>query len=455
MKKMINTYSMKSAALLFASTLVVSFIGCGGDSGSDNNSPSQEKLAQAKVGYYLDAAVAGVHYDCDGITGTTGANGEFKYVPKSACIFELAGVPLRQLDTSVLSDENPYFVERDPNVASVLQSIDVDGDPTNGITITPEVESALKDSFSKHGIKQLPNPEQLVQIVQELQQKVANFNGNVVSPDEALAHISETLREVEQLLKKQNLTKEEKKEIVKTVVNKYKTLLAGKTFYIYEPYDGGLPSAPQVLEVTFNDDVTQVNIGGSIEPVTLTDNKIHFVNENKTEEIEIPTWTDKGILIGGDLIYFNRADAQSDMQVYYNTVFALDFLHENNNKTVYLVGKDINGTVKTADIAIYNFNDIHEAANANLTIKDGRGSVLNTINGANINADSSSSAWSFSDASYQSLEPFGYAAFRLDSQDGYVQVTGYDVNRTADASNTTLRIFTEQGLADNYKATLP
>ena len=136
------------------------------------------------------------------------------------------------------------------------------------------------------------------------------------------------------------------------------------------------------------------------------------------------------------------------MQVYYNTVFALDFLHENNNKTVYLVGEDINGTIKTADISIYNFNGAHEAANADIAVKDVRDNVLNSINGANIDADSTVSAWIFSNAL------FGYAGFQLSPEDGYVQVTGYDANRTADTSNTTLRIFTEQGLADNYKASL-
>jgi hypothetical protein len=112
----------------------------------------------AETGYLIDGAVAGVDYRTDTKSGVTKSDGSFEYNPNDRQVtFFIGALKLATLDISNIKDDNKVLladlagVDRnnttDTNVTKMfllLQSLDDDGDPDNGITITDDI----KDSFT-------------------------------------------------------------------------------------------------------------------------------------------------------------------------------------------------------------------------------------------------------------------------------------------------------------------
>ena len=92
---------------------------------------------------FLDAPVAGIAYTIVGTTEVkyTNAEGEFEYQPGDEVVFSIGGIelpavtatgvvtPLTVFDTNDLTDTKVV------NFARLLQTLDTDGDPDNGISI--------------------------------------------------------------------------------------------------------------------------------------------------------------------------------------------------------------------------------------------------------------------------------------------------------------------------------
>jgi hypothetical protein len=105
--------------------------GCGG--GSSSNPPS--------IGVFVDSPVINIGYRTETENGVTNARGEFKYHPGETITFfigdlefpsVLAGERVTPLDMAETDDiTHPMVI----NIARLLQTMDKDGDPTNGITI--------------------------------------------------------------------------------------------------------------------------------------------------------------------------------------------------------------------------------------------------------------------------------------------------------------------------------
>jgi len=121
---------------------------CGG---GGNSSDSGGATAQAlKTGRFVDAAVEGLAYVCGSASGTTNGNGEFQYPEGASCTFRIGGITLGSAAAAALltpvslvpgaSDETNVTVV---NIVRLLISLDSDGNPANGITISPAVATAL------------------------------------------------------------------------------------------------------------------------------------------------------------------------------------------------------------------------------------------------------------------------------------------------------------------------
>ena len=103
-----------------------------------------------KTGYFVDSAVAGVDFVSGGQTGTTDSAGTFTYEEGKTLSLSVGGVNLGTTNP----DENITPVdlvsggtsESDAvvNLARFLQTLDDDGDPTNGISIGETVKTELK-----------------------------------------------------------------------------------------------------------------------------------------------------------------------------------------------------------------------------------------------------------------------------------------------------------------------
>jgi len=187
MKKLVNLSLVTASAILI--------IGCGSSSSS----------VDTATAYYLDSAVSGVNYKCGSQEGITGVNGEFTFEKGESCTFYLGDIKLRDMDKTLLKD-GAKIVEDDIKIATLLQSLDVDGNPDNGITLTPEVVEAVSATLKEDEESKLPStPEEIEALVASVENNVTNFEGHIVTEEEAQSHLEST---------------------------QTKALLAGKTFYL-------------------------------------------------------------------------------------------------------------------------------------------------------------------------------------------------------------------------------
>ena len=187
MTKKVITTSLVAGAML-------TLIGCGGGSGGDTSSvgTNPAPVATTGTGFYIDSAVSGVNYTCGSQEGTTGPDGSFTFDVDASCTFTLAGVELRSVDATALED-NVQIIEQNPKVAQLLQSLDIDGDPRTGITITKEVVAAIVAA----GFDGIPTDDTEVQaLVAAAEEAVETFTGGFVTEEAAVEHVTETVAQV-------------------------------------------------------------------------------------------------------------------------------------------------------------------------------------------------------------------------------------------------------------------
>ncbi len=190
---------MKTGNIISAITASLLLIACGGDNATtdtttptatDTSTPSSPKIS---TGYYVDAAVAGVEFNCTTQTGTTDENGTFTFGDNDTCTFSIGGVVLREVNASLLED-NVTILENNLTVAQFLQTLDSDGNASNGIEILPEAHDVLKERNSTH-VPQ--NNAELLDIKDALQEKVPErYHGDIVSEQDAIEHLEETRAEL-------------------------------------------------------------------------------------------------------------------------------------------------------------------------------------------------------------------------------------------------------------------
>jgi hypothetical protein len=103
--------------------------------------------------------VAGLNYNCDGVTGVTTNLGEFQYVTGKSCTFAIGGIVLGTGTGAALMYPVSLVAGAQPGVdnaavtdiARLLQSLDDDGNPDNGIVISGAVRTALASASLSAG----------------------------------------------------------------------------------------------------------------------------------------------------------------------------------------------------------------------------------------------------------------------------------------------------------------
>jgi len=143
---------MITKKLLISSTFAaLVLVGCGGGSSSSSET----------TGYLVDSAVVNEDYDCtaDGsFNKTTGVDGSFTCTNMSQVRFRIGNLVLGEIH-ALPSDKHVFpqdlvGVARDTGVndakvvamAQLLQSLDSDGNPENGIAIAKETKTAIAET---------------------------------------------------------------------------------------------------------------------------------------------------------------------------------------------------------------------------------------------------------------------------------------------------------------------
>lgn len=185
---------------------------CGGDtkkngtsssSSSSLSSQSSSAVEQSSssasptvsVGVLVDAFVAGIGYRTETQSGITSALGEFNYLPGETVTFfigalEFPPVPAKPIVTplDMAQTQNPAA----PvvlNIARLLQSLDTDGNPANGISIGANAAELAAEVDFNDSLSEFAASPAVVNLVANS----GSVNRVMVSVQQALRHLRETL----------------------------------------------------------------------------------------------------------------------------------------------------------------------------------------------------------------------------------------------------------------------
>jgi hypothetical protein len=195
----------KTKAPLTALLAVLLLAACGGGGSSGGSSPAGDGgLAggggvnqPTSTGRFIDAAVSGIRYATATQSRFTSALGEFVYVPGETVTFSIGDLTLppvaaKSILTPLdLANTDDPSDQRVVNMLVLLQSLDEDNNPSNGIKITEQAHQVSKRvldfnvapaAFSAH--------TDLASLVQS----AAGMQRAPVTPESAKAHFADTLQ---------------------------------------------------------------------------------------------------------------------------------------------------------------------------------------------------------------------------------------------------------------------
>lgn len=175
--------------------------------GSDNNITATQEIpdpvtmpivpvATTYTGTFLDSAVAGLNYKTASQSGQTNELGEFNFQNDETIIFSIGGIDLPSTVASLYLTPLSLYQTQDINQIEVvnllrlLQSLDLDGDTSNGIEITEsahQLAAQLNVDFSASDF-----PQQVAELVSQS----GAVNQELISAESAINHFQFTLNEI-------------------------------------------------------------------------------------------------------------------------------------------------------------------------------------------------------------------------------------------------------------------
>ncbi len=133
--------------IMAAAISTLALAGCGGGSSSNADSSNTD----SSTGVFVDSAVQGVAYQTTTQSGTTNASGEYEYATGETVTFSIGGVTLPPVAAKAVVTPFDMVGTKDAtnpkviNIGLLLQSLDSDKDPSNGITISAATITALQN----------------------------------------------------------------------------------------------------------------------------------------------------------------------------------------------------------------------------------------------------------------------------------------------------------------------
>jgi len=166
-----------------ASTII--FTGCGGSS-------SAKKVAKA---YYVDSSVEGVNYKCGSQIGKTKEDGSFNFEVNQNCEFYIGNYKFKEIASSNLKD-GAIIVEDDTKIATILQTLDNDGDATNGIKISENVANCASEILIKEHENIHTNINSVLDnvdiAINSHPKAKEEYHGHIVDEESAITHLEKT-----------------------------------------------------------------------------------------------------------------------------------------------------------------------------------------------------------------------------------------------------------------------
>ena len=171
--------------------LITIVSGCGGGSGSSDTLDNSTVM----TGRFIDNEVMNLRYVTETQSGYTNENGEYKYKPKEVVTFSIGELkfptvtakgiitPLTLAYTDNINDQQSV------NISRLLLSLDVDGNPENGI----EISSLAKSVAVKIDFDVSPNEFTNNTDVVNLVNNSGSINRQLITPLEAKEHLEKSI----------------------------------------------------------------------------------------------------------------------------------------------------------------------------------------------------------------------------------------------------------------------
>ena len=144
-------YLLRQLPILILTGLILSGCGLVEEPTSSTTCDGICSTRPKQTGVFVDSAVGGVTFrTTSGLSGTTNSNGEFSYVEGDIASFSIGDVDLGSVAASAVLTPVEVMGATNTadqsviNLARLLQTLDTDGDPSNGIEITSSTSNALK-----------------------------------------------------------------------------------------------------------------------------------------------------------------------------------------------------------------------------------------------------------------------------------------------------------------------
>jgi hypothetical protein len=174
--------------------------GCGYHHGDDSTLHSG---TDPNHGLFLDSPVQGLHYQTLTQSGTTDANGSFQYMEDEIITFTMGGIMLGEAPAhSIMTpiDLVPGAMdETHPTVTNMLrfmQTLDVDNDPDNGITLPSHILDELEGRpiHFDMATDEFEHQIDMQQFMDTLHQMDENYASRMmVSIEDAQTHMNDTM----------------------------------------------------------------------------------------------------------------------------------------------------------------------------------------------------------------------------------------------------------------------
>lgn len=182
---------MSYSRILLVAAITATLSACG--SGSDSTPNESVDQNGPSTGRFVDSAVIGMPYQTASESGRTNTDGSFNYRSNETVTFSIGDIvlpavagsalvtPLEIFDTDSIADTQVV------NLIRLLQTLDVDANPVNGITISDQAISSATGLSVDFASPDFDN--QVVNLVANS----GSTNTTLISAEAAMDHFMETL----------------------------------------------------------------------------------------------------------------------------------------------------------------------------------------------------------------------------------------------------------------------
>jgi len=176
----------------------IALTGCGGSSSSSDGGDAGDKgdgiPPVVKTGVFIDSKVANLSYKTETQTGVTNAQGEFSYLAGERVTFSIGELEFPVVTAAgvitpmTLAGDASIYNQKATNIAILLQSLDDNGNPDDGITIPA---GAAAEASKAIGLG-LPTDE-FIAVITNMVVNSGSDTTNVVTAADAQNHLQDSI----------------------------------------------------------------------------------------------------------------------------------------------------------------------------------------------------------------------------------------------------------------------